>query len=173
MSFRVRLRLPSSKQETLALSQPVTIRSLLEGIQPFVDVDPSKIELRLVYPPKQLDLGPPSQWDRDVKSVGINNGEGLVVSVGTGNDETSLAPSSSRLSPPPSKPADPTPAKAVQTPHLETVVERPRVSEKVMLQSSRARQVRLDDEPPEIDVEGGSVILRIMADDNSCLYIDL
>jgi hypothetical protein len=28
----------------------------------------------------------------------------------------------------------------------------------------------VQDEPPEISVEGGTIVLRIMEDDNSCMY---
>lgn len=88
-TFRVRLRLPSSKQETLSLPSPVTIRALLEGIQPLVDVELTQIRLRLAYPPKSLDLGSPTEWHRNVKEIGINNGEGLVVRIGGGETTSS------------------------------------------------------------------------------------
>ena len=103
--FRVRLRLPSSKQETLTLSRPVTIKSLLEGIQPFVNVDITQIGLRVAYPPKSLELGNPSEWDRNVKDIGINNGEGLVVRINaessTGTEPTAPASPSLDSSKPP------------------------------------------------------------------------
>jgi ubiquitin thioesterase OTU1 len=167
MSFRVRLRLPSSKQETLTLSQPATVRSLLEGIQPFVNVDPSQIELRFVYPSKLVDLGPASEWDRDVKSVGINNGEGLVVSVAQ-NKGTTVTQSDPPVPPPVSRPIEHIAPPQTASPLIQNVVERPRSSER-MTRSSRRQKI--EDEPPEIAVEGGSVILRIMADDNSCMYL--
>ena len=77
-SFRVRLRLPS-KQETLTLPPPVTIRNLLEAIQSFVGGEQSQISLRFGYPPKQVELGSEEEWDKDVGTIGIKNGETLIV----------------------------------------------------------------------------------------------
>jgi len=165
-SFRVRLRLPSSKQETLALPQPVTIRALLEGIQPFVNVDVAKIGLRLTYPPKDLDLGSPDEWDRDVKEVGINNGEGLLVKVMEGESMPVTEKSVPAEKPRPAEPVEHVQPQAQPAPRSlkDSILERV-----TQLKSwGRGRQAK--DEPPEIPVEGGSVVLRIMEDDNSCMY---
>ena len=180
--FRVRLRLPASKQETLTLSRPVTIKSLLEGIQPFVDVDITQIGLRLAYPPKAIELGDPSQWDRNVKEIGISNGEGLVVRI---NGESTATPSSAQpstsavSSKTPSVPdsAPPVPPLAVVQPPVSTVpntfvmprAERPQSPSKRASPAKRGPTVQ--EEPPEIPLEGGTVVLRIMEDDNSCMYM--
>src|SRR5579859_3353595 len=89
--FRVRVRLPTSKQETLTLTRPVTINSLLEGIQPFVNVDVTQIGIKIAYPSKVIDLGPPETWNRQVNEVGINSGESLAITIlenGTANTTT-------------------------------------------------------------------------------------
>lgn len=143
MSLRVRLRLPS-KQETLTLPTPVTVRTLLEGIQEFVGGELDQIGIKLGYPPKQVDLNP-EQWDMDVSALGIKNGESLIVSA-----ESTVA----------EKPAAPSPERTF-TPSQDTFTK------SIPPASSRVRP----SEPPEIPVEGGSVVLRIMADDNSCMYI--
>ena len=178
--FRVRLRLPSSKQETLTLSRPVTIKSLLEGIQPFVNVDITQIGLRVAYPPKSLELGNPSEWDRNVKEIGINNGEGLVVRINvessTGTEPTAPAsPSPVSSKPPPVAIAAP-PAPVVE-PSMATPVnpfvmpraERPQSPAKRVSPAKRGPSVQ--EEPPEIPLEGGTIVLRVMEDDNSCMYI--
>lgn len=178
--FRLRLRLPSSKQETLTLPQPVTIKSLLEGIQPFVNVDITQIELRVAYPPKGLELGDPSEWDRNVKEIGINNGEGLVVRV---NGESTATPSTTTPAPPatsavssnpPSVPNATPPAPVAQpsvaTPPNPFVMPR---AERPQSPAKRASPVKrglsVQEEPPEIPLDGGTVVLRIMEDDNSCM----
>jgi len=179
--FRVRLRLPSSKQETLTLPRPVTIQSLLEGIQPFVDVDMTQIGLRLAYPPKAIELGDPSKWGRNVKEIGINNGEGLVVRINSESTGTNPTPPSSSLtdslkSPSVPDSAPPPPAVVVQPPvstapnaFVMPRAERPQSPSKSATPAKRGPSV--PEEPPEIPLEGGTVVLRIMEDDNSCMYI--
>jgi hypothetical protein len=176
--FRVRLRLPSSKQETLTLPRPVTIRSLLEGIQPFVNVDVTQIELRVAYPPKSLELGEPSQWDRNVQEIGIKNGEGLVVRV---NEESTriqpTAPASistiTSKSPavldaaPPSSVVEP----SIATPPNPFVMPRAERTQSPAKPASPAKRgPSVQEEPPEIPLEGGTIVLRVMEDDNSCMY---
>lgn len=179
-SFRVRLRLPSSKQETLSLPNPVTIRALLEGIQPFVDVDITQIKLRLTYPPKALDLGSPSEWDRNVKSIGINNGEGLVVRIGSeppSASEPTITPiASTTLEPTLATTSEAVPVQrkvfpSSNNPFVNANVERPITAVKPSPSTKANRAKSVQDEPPEIPVEGGTIVLRIMEDDNSCMYI--
>jgi len=175
----MRLRLPSSKQETLTLPQPVTIKSLLEGIQPFVNVDVTQIELRVAYPPKNIELGKPSEWNRNVKDIGINNGEGLVVRINAESTDTSSsgAPPSNVSTKAPSVPnvAAAVPVQqSVATPPNPFVMpraERPQTPAKRGLPATRGPSVQ--EEPPEVPLEGGTVVLRIMEDDNSCMYVPM
>jgi len=196
MSFRVRLRLPSSKQETLTLQPPVTIRTLLDAIAAFLhNVAPETIELLLSYPPKTVDVGGPGEWERDVRDVGINNGEGLIVRVREGGATdaatatttatsslvpdgalaSNTAPLASRGGHPATAPApvnvpprgaSPSKPAAAMGQTNSTAVRSP-----LGVNSSARRGSPLKtDEPPEIEVEGGSVVLRIMEDDNSCMF---
>src|SRR5271170_2536219 len=177
--FRVRLRLPSSKQETLTLPRPVTIKSLLEGIKPFVNVDITQIGLRVAYPPKSLELGDPSEWDRNVKEIGINNGEGLVVRIIAESTATQpTAPTSTSTVSSKSAPvADVAPPAAVVEPSMATPpnpfvmprAERPQSPAKRASPAKRGPSVQ--EEPPEVPLEGGTIVLRVMEDDNSCMYI--
>jgi ubiquitin thioesterase OTU1 len=141
--FRVRLRLPSS-QETLTLENP-SIRTLLEAIRPFVEVDLSEIAVRFVYPPKPIDFGTPAEWDRSLATVGIKNGETLIVTtekkLSTSSTEAAKVPVQMDV-PPQQVPSAPSP------------------------QHSREESP----EGEQVPVDGGSVVLRVMADDNSCLY---
>ena len=196
MSFRVRLRLPSSKQETLTLQPPVTIRTLLDAIAAFLDnAAPETIELRLSYPPKMVDIGGPGEWERDVRDVGINNGEGLIVKVREGGatdaaTATTTATSSlvpdgalaSNAAPLASRGGHPATAPApVNVPPRGASPSKPAAAmgqtnstadrSPLGVNSSARRGSPLKtDEPPEIEVEGGSVVLRIMEDDNSCMF---
>lgn len=171
--FRLRLRLPSSKQETLSLTRPITIRTLLEAIKPFVDVELSQISLKQTYPPKPINLGSPEEWDRDVSEIGISNGDGLVVSIsenGISNEKKDIPPPSDVKPVKTEKAVKPIVAPfqnpfggllgAEKRPLTPTRAESP----------TPAKRSRVDEEPPEIPVEGGTVVLRIMEDDNSCMY---
>ena len=158
--FRLRLRLPSSKQETLNLSQPVTIRTLLDAIQSLLQVDPSQIGLRLAYPPKPLDLGSPETWERSLNEIGITSGEALTVTVEGGGQ---LAPQA-------------TETKSVVSPAVNETTfagsKRPSTEMKSHSPPKRGKgNLSVRDEPPEIPVEGGTVVLRVMEDDNSCMYV--
>jgi len=140
--FRVRLRLPSA-QETLVLEKP-TIRSLLEAIQPFVNVkNLTGISARFVYPPKSVDFGSPTEWDNGLDSIGIKNGETLIIAM---TQEQPRLP---------------------QGPLAPAAVEAPQEVWRAPLAGpSRAKTP----EAEQVPVGGGTVVLRVMADDNSCLY---
>jgi len=169
-SFRVRLRLPS-KQETLTLSPPVSIRALLEGVQSNVGGDISQIGLKLGYPPKQVDLGASSKWDEDVSTIGIKNGETLIVTTSEPSEETE--PELPESKPVATAAAASGPVKRNFTTFQDTISKES--SENVPMQRNtpsppKRGRPSAQDEPPEIPVEGGSVVMRIMADDNSCMY---
>jgi hypothetical protein len=166
MSFRLRLRLPSSKQETLTLPSPVTIRTLLNTIAPLLNTDPHQIELRTIYPPKSIDLGSEDAWTRDIRDVGIQNGEGLIVSLRT---PTSAEEEETPTVVPAKKEEEAAkPSEAVK-PSVPVAQTNRAIPVQKSLRSSPLARVNKD-EPPEIEVEGGTVILRIMEDDNSCMF---
>jgi hypothetical protein len=193
--FRVRLRLPSSKQETLVLARPVTIKSLLDGIQPFVNVEVTQIGIKIAYPSKNVELGAPETWDREVKDVGINNGEGLVITIldntstpagGTASPVTkTMTPVAQRPSTPMEEPISVQPVKpriatfdnsfgntSATTSAAAAAEKRPSNLSPVKTGSpaKRNKGPSVQDEPPEIEIEGGTIVLRIMEDDNSCMY---
>lgn len=189
--FRVRVRLPTSKQETLTLQRPVTIKSLLEGIQPFVNVELNQIGIKIAYPSKVVELGGPESWDREVKDVGINSGESLVITIQENDTSTTAAttqPSTSfaatdlsggRVSTPVQKPStameEPI---SVQPVKLRTTTFDSMTAEKrpsnlspsnTSSPAKRSKGPSVQDEPPEVEIEGGTIVLRIMEDDNSCM----
>jgi ubiquitin thioesterase OTU1 len=168
MSFRLRLRLPSSKQETLTLPSPVTIRALLDSIAPLLNTDPQQIELRTTYPPKSIDLGPEDTWTRDIRTVGIQNGEGLIVSLRA----PTTAPEEEAQTVVPAKEEEPVRPSELVKPSVPVAQTSRGVPAQRALRSSPLARVSKD-EPPEIQVEGGTVILRIMEDDNSCMFSPL
>jgi hypothetical protein len=123
-------------------------------------------------------LGNPSEWDRNVKEIGINNGEGLVVRINadSSTETEPTAPASpspvSSKSPPVANPVPPAP---VVEPSMATPVnpfvmpraERPQSPAKRASPAKRGPSVQ--EEPPEIPLEGGTIVLRVMEDDNSCM----
>ena len=161
--------LPRNKKHSLF---PVPSRSarLLEAIQPLVDADVTQIRLRLAYPPKALDLGSPTEWHRNVKEIGINNGEGLVVRIGgeTTSTESTMAEVPPQPEPAPPVPVEPVPVQQkVSFPNTFSV-DGPVTPVKPASPAKGGPSVQ--DEPPEIPIEGGTIVLRIMEDDNSCMY---
>jgi hypothetical protein len=120
-------------------------------------------------------LGSPSEWDRNVKAIGINNGESIIVRIATESSEQTVEISEPAMSQPvfmePAK-KDPPDSKPEQISFGKTKVERPITPVKTA-SSKNPNERPLNEETPEIPVEGGYIVLRVMKDDNSCMYYSL
>jgi ubiquitin thioesterase OTU1 len=165
--MRFRIRGPSGNS-TVSLDDSATVEALSKLIE--TETSLSSFEVKYGYPPRTLDLGalPPTTplLELNVKL----NGEQLLVhevkSTQTGN-ETSRA----------SNPAQ-NPARAAAAPSTHTrpskptqTTSTPQKSSSAPLSLSRKKNPEMDD-PPEIycsDLQG-TLVLRIMPDDNSCLF---
>jgi len=172
-TLRFRLRLPDSKQVNVTLTRPVSIETLLQAIQPHINVDPAQISLRIAYPPKELDLGSPDTWGRDVGDIGLKTGESLIV--GT-KEKATVSVTNPQPAPPEATPVqpEPTPMLPMQREKKESTFDSlfsQETSDWVAPPKERpSGGPSVAEQPPEISVEGGSIILRVMADDNSCLF---
>jgi len=171
--LRLRLRLPDSKQVNVSLTGPVSIETLLQAIQPHVNADPAQISLRIAYPPKELDLGSPDTWGRDVSEIGLKTGESLIVGIKekTTVQDTNTQPAHAVSAP--TQP-EPTPMLPMQREKKDSKFDSlfsQETSDWVAPPKERPRGgPSVAEQPPEIPVEGGSIILRVMEDDNSCLF---
>src|SRR5579859_3239172 len=196
--FRARVRLPSSKQETLVLTRPVTIRGLLTSIHSLIeDVEISQIGLKIAYPSKAVDLGSPETWDRDITDIGIKNGQVLMVTISEETNtetpqpnasvsarslsglvqsptstpvQTPSAPMPEPISVQPLKPRRPSFPESFGA--KPTAEKRPsNMSPTTSSPTKRMKGVSVQDELPEVEIEGGTIVLRVMEDDNSCMYL--
>ncbi|EKV16747.1 OTU-like cysteine protease, putative [Penicillium digitatum] len=143
--MRIRVRGPSG-QSTITLDDTATIKDL--QIQMAEKTGLATFDIKYGYPPKPLELHS-FQQDQRILETGINlNGESLIVAQKEGttrgvSDYTSTACTA------PSQPARPAQPSRSQIPQGNTA-----------------------EDPPEIasPEHAGTFVLRVMPDDNSCLF---
>ncbi|RVX75184.1 hypothetical protein B0A52_00536 [Exophiala mesophila] len=155
--MRIRIRGPSGGSSTVTLDDAATIETLRKTIT--TETSLTSFDVKYGYPPKtlQLDQYPPSQL---LTSLEVKlNGEQLIVNSteatkGPGSGRGSSDRHESSVS---QSSAPPATAKATATP--------------APLSLSRKTNPAMDD-PPEVLMpeDGGTLVLRIMPDDNSCLF---
>lgn len=160
-TMRIRIRGPSGGSSTATLDDDATIETLRKTIT--TETSLTCFDVKYGYPPKtlQLDQYPPSQL---LTSLEVKlNGEQLIVNSTESNkglaqrrgsgDRPTPSPSDTRAS----VPLPPATSKDVTAP--------------APLSLSRKTNPAMDD-PPEVMMpeEGGTLVLRIMPDDNSCLF---
>ena len=188
--MRLRVRGPSG-QTVISLGDDDTVASLLKQIASQTSIPESSLVIKYGYPPKPLDF-PESSRDLKLTDLDVNlNGEQLIISKGgpsvdqipnqssiiraTRDLGGPMAESESTKAPPsapsggaqgfsfgdfgsaPSKPASSKPSA-------------PPSNSPLSLQ--RKDHADVAEDPPEIIMpeQGGTLVLRIMPDDNSCLF---
>ncbi|OCT53002.1 putative ubiquitin thioesterase otu1 [Cladophialophora carrionii] len=171
--MRVRIRGPSGKSSTVTLDDSATIDTLRKTIK--TETSLSSFELKYGYPPKTLSLDehPASKLlsQLDVKL----NGEQLIV------NETKSSSRTSAMQPTPGdaaknamRAAGPSTDHGRAAPHVagpSRATSKGPEQSAAPLSLSRKQNAEMDD-PPEIwcpDLQG-TMVLRIMPDDNSCLF---
>ncbi|KAK4944062.1 ubiquitin-specific protease otu1 [Elasticomyces elasticus] len=170
--MRVRVRGPSGKSSTVSLDESATVETLKKTIA--TETSLSCFEVKFGYPPKtlMLDQYPSSKLlsDLDVKL----NGEQLIVNLveSSSRKEQNQQPQTFEY-PDPEK----GPSAAVAGPSKDSTSNTSRPAPKTQkpsaapLSLSRKENKEMSD-PPEVFLPdlGGSLVLRIMPDDNSCLF---
>lgn len=153
--MRVRVRGPNG-QSTLTLDESTTVGELRSQISQTTGL--GDFDIKYGYPRIQpLDL---DQYDPDqtMEAAGLNlNGEQLIVSQNVASD-TNYRPSTSTSSPT---------GLLNQVPPPSTTKE-----SATPLSITRKQDRDLESDPPEVPSpeHSGTVVLRIMPDDNSCLF---
>ncbi|OAX81150.1 hypothetical protein ACJ72_04509 [Emergomyces africanus] len=166
--MRIRIRGPSG-QSTISLHENATIRDLQALISEKTAL--ASYDIKYGYPPKQLDLG---QLDstRPIAEIGTNlDGEQLIISKKEDESATGTPVSlSQQQQQHRSFTTDTTNQNdsngAAQTsPSAQRDISKP-------LSLARKQNTDIENDPPEIPSpeHGGTVVLRIMPDDNSCLF---
>lgn len=168
MAIRLRIRGPNG-QSTVSLDDTATVHTLKQEISRVTSLD--LFEVKLGYPPQKLDL---SQYEPSLPLSQTNvklNGEQLLVT--RLESAQSIPPSKEQLESKDSRtqqrPKSLVPAPAAPSSAAQKVG--PSKSSSAPLSLSRKQNKEMSD-PPEIFVPevGGTLVLRIMPDDNSCLF---
>ncbi|KAK5049575.1 hypothetical protein LTR84_004504 [Exophiala bonariae] len=167
--MRIRIRGPSGKTSIISLGSSATIETLREAIT--AETTLSTFEIKYGFPPKTLDLQRyPSDSllsELDVKL----NGEQLTVHNATSStsQENLEATREAKPSDRNQKSSNPPESKAPQSNPNPKSKSQP--SSAAPLSLSRKQNPAMDD-PPEVFLpeSGGTLVLRIMPDDNSCLF---
>ncbi|KAM5430918.1 ubiquitin-specific protease otu1 [Microsporum canis] len=143
--MRLRVRGPNG-QSTVTLEDTATVEELLQSISQATSL--TSYDIKYGYPPQPLTL---NQFDAktQVVDIGVNlNGEQLIVSQREA-------------------PADKPLSSAEQQPSEQQVRERSSTP-----LSLAKKKSSIEDNAPEVPSpeHGGTIILRVMPDDNSCLF---
>ncbi|KAK9235431.1 hypothetical protein V1525DRAFT_434687 [Lipomyces kononenkoae] len=152
--MRLKLRLPSSASQVVALSDDAVVADLLDEVRRIGELQhAADVQVRSGFPPKPLDL---SNKNAKIIELGVSSGDQLIVSVASTAIElpeevkkltAGLGVSLSTSSP---------------VPALETSKPRNASMPKTMDDIGR---------PPEVPCGPDNVVvLRVMDDDNSCLF---
>jgi ubiquitin thioesterase OTU1 len=173
--MRVRIRGPSGKTSTATLEDSATVETLRKTIA--TDTSLSSFEVKYGYPPMTLNLNqwPPSQLlsDLDIKLDGqqliVNNTDSS-----SRKDEAPSEPVGEQKRETATKSAGPSGDKAAVLSRTSGGSSSAAAAQKpsaAPLSLSRKENKEMD-EPPEIFLPdlGGNLVLRIMPDDNSCLF---
>ncbi|KAK5258008.1 ubiquitin-specific protease otu1, partial [Exophiala xenobiotica] len=174
--MRLRIRGPSGKSSTVTLDDSATIETLKKTIA--TETSLSSFEVKYGYPPKTLvlDQYAPSRLLSDLE-VKLNGEQLIVNNVEPSNrKDTSPQPQTFKFSGaeegPPAGAAGPSRDGSLPSASLgQTKPPKMRKPSSAPLSLSRKENKEMAD-PPEIFIPdlGGSLVLRIMPDDNSCLF---
>jgi ubiquitin thioesterase OTU1 len=190
--MRIRIRGPSG-QSTISLDEVATVKDLKSKVAEITGL--SSFEIKYGYPPMPLKLDQYDEPSTKLSEIGVKlNGEQLIVSKKEGNSvrgskttvpETQAdKPSQSVSAPSQDKQVKKTPAAGLSDgfsfegfgaapPPVQTKPNKnpPKASPKP-LGLSRKKNLDLEADPPEIAMpdHNSTLVLRIMPDDNSCLF---
>ena len=158
MPIRVRIRGPSG-QSTISFDDDATVETLRKQITDTTQLP--RYDVKCGYPPKPLSLHQ-YQPEKLLSELDVKlNGEQLLVT--RAEDSPSSAPSDSKSTASKSAPASAS--------SLVDTKKTTNAKEAAPLALTRKERKEMSD-PPEVFVPdlGGTVVLRVMPDDNSCLF---
>ncbi|GAA5868738.1 hypothetical protein JCM1840_004376 [Sporobolomyces johnsonii] len=155
----IRIRSPSGLS-SLQLPSDATLTDLRAKIEETAGIASARQELRMGFPPKPLDTsaGP----DASLSSLNVRTGETIVVAESSASAPTSAAPSTSG----PGSIASSVPQKRTISP--SAVPSARRAPSPVPVAPPRPSSPA--SAPPFVEVDGSYLVLRIVPDDNSCLF---
>ncbi|GAA6042750.1 hypothetical protein JCM8097_007456 [Rhodosporidiobolus ruineniae] len=157
----IRIRSPSGPT-TASLADDATLADLRAKVEETTGISAPRQELRLGFPPKPLD--PSASPSASLSSLGIKSGETIVVAEGTAEAASSAASTSAS-----SAPSNIPQKRAVSPSVVPSAVAKSR--------SPPPRQPVVPPKPQPatgavqaVEVDGGYLVLRVVPDDNSCLF---
>ncbi|GAA5822990.1 hypothetical protein JCM11251_004449 [Rhodosporidiobolus azoricus] len=163
----LRIRSPLGQQTLSFATDGATLADLLSKVEEITGILAAEQEIRTGFPPKPLD--PASSPSATLASLGLKSGDTIIVAEGAGgappaqaSTSATSAPSTSSSSIPQKRPVSPSAvpsasAAARKVPTPQPVVAPPKASV-----ASAA--------PQFVEVDGGYLVLRVVPDDNSCLF---
>ncbi|GAA6004524.1 hypothetical protein JCM10207_000917 [Rhodosporidiobolus poonsookiae] len=158
MPVALRIRSPSGPA-TVALTSPdATLSDLRAKVEEATGISAARQELRLGFPPKPLD--PTASPDATLDSLGIKSGEMIVVAEGTAEAQASTSSSAAPAAVPQKRAVSP-----AQVPSESAKRRAPSPPPVAPPKPSAAAQG-----PQFVEVDGGFLVLRVVPDDNSCLF---
>ncbi|PGH31103.1 ubiquitin thioesterase OTU1 [[Emmonsia] crescens] len=166
--MRIRIRGPSG-QSTISLDESATIHDLQAQISEKTAL--TSYDIKYGYPPKPLDL---DQLDpaRSITEIGTNlNGEQLIISKKETGSATDTLVTSGQQQQQEQSGTTYTASQRDSNRAAQTTQPAARDISKP-LSFARKQNTTVENDPPEIPSpeHGGTVVLRIMPDDNSCLF---
>ncbi|KAF8308094.1 OTU-domain-containing protein [Clavulina sp. PMI_390] len=170
MSVPIRLRGPKGTS-TIQVSLEGPISDLQQAILSATDIPPTSQEVRSGYPPTALTLIP----SLPVSSLGLQRGDTLTVSSNPGaRDAASTGSSSAPVAPRvPASGSAKTSASSPQSPPVPRRENSLRTDGTISAPNARSPPIN----PPKtaevedsVPVDGGYLVLRVVPDDNSCLF---
>ena len=170
---RVRIRGPLGKSFTVSLDDSATIETLRKTIE--TETSLSSYEVKYGYPPKTLPLDE-LPLSKPLSEIDVKlNGEQLIVNeVKSSSQQSGSQPTPSNAAKNAVRTAGPSKDHAGAAPHVpksSQTTPKPQKPSTTPLSLSRKQNAEMDD-PPEIFCPElqGTMVLRIMPDDNSCLF---
>ncbi|KWU46431.1 OTU-domain-containing protein [Rhodotorula sp. JG-1b] len=155
----LRIRGPTG-QATVTVSADATLAQLRTKIQEATGIDAERQQLRAGFPPKPIAEG--ASPDTQLKDLGIASGETLVVSEGSAAATSGVPPP-----PPPVRTEPTTSRKRAPSPSAPSRGDMTRGSKSGPLLGTGGGAA---DRPRYVETHGGFLVLRVVPDDNSCLF---
>ncbi|KAI9604157.1 hypothetical protein H4Q26_003769 [Puccinia striiformis f. sp. tritici PST-130] len=169
--LNLRIRGPEGSS-TIKISPQATIGELYDQISKQTNLSRATLQVRVGYPNPQTIS--PSDTTARIESIGIKSGEVLQASISQGppSHEGSPAPSTPGQSTPLSKPA-----RVVndvgRAPAKSSLSSLARVQDQSSASPSASKidnQDNMDSVSASVALEAGHLVLRVVPDDNSCLF---
>ncbi|GAA5885329.1 hypothetical protein JCM6882_009572 [Rhodosporidiobolus microsporus] len=157
----LRIRSPTGQQTVTLPDDGATLADLRAKIEEVTAITATRQELRTGFPPKPLD--PAAAPAATLVSLGIKSGETIVVAEGAGDALPAQASTSSATSTVPRK-------RSISPSAVPSSSSTTRKAPSPPPVSAPPKPSAASSAPQSVEVDGGYLVLRVVPDDNSCLF---